>query len=361
MAIRILSIDGGGLRGLFPLWVLQEIQQLTGRSAFDYFDFFTGTSTGAIIACGLNVPRGGLSRTPKFEVKDLISLYEKESETIFPFGSPLKEWWKDQFFSYVKSPKYSNQGLRGVLQNYFGENRIKDCLKPIMVPTYCIQTMEPLWFRSRIVYEDPSIGITPVMAESHDIRLQDVLMAATAAPTFLPAHPLHFGLDEMGQPKARLCIDGGIYQNNPSASALVEFLKNNQVYSQKYKSPIGGLEDIFILSLGTGNYTEPLNERRSLKEGGKLDWAIPAIEIAMWGNAQAVDYQISEWLRFSEGKQARNYLRINFRLDNEELSEMDNSSPQIREKWKSVFQKQFHDNLKLKSQLYGFLNASGSE
>jgi patatin-like phospholipase/acyl hydrolase len=361
MSIRILSIDGGGLRGLLPLWVLQEIESFTQKSIFESFDFFAGTSTGGIISCGLSVGEPGLQKKPLYSVADLIDLYENQGNTIFPLGNAVEEWWKDRDFSYLWNPVYSNDGLKSVLQKYFKDLKIRHCLKPIMVPTYCISSMEPIWFRSRIAYEDKELGISPAEADAHNLLLVDALMAATAAPTTLPAYSFSFGLEKKDQkPISRIGIDGGIYQNNPTASALVEFLRNQGPYNQRFNTRISGLEDFFVLSIGTGRYNQPLHERMGLMNGGKLDWARPAIDISMWGNAQAVDFQVNEWLQFGAGAGAKpHYLRINFDIEEEKSADMSNASPEVREELWRIFKKQFSHDPKIKSKTIDFLKLAG--
>jgi len=81
-------------------------------------------------------------------------------------------------------------------------------------------------------------------------------MAATAAPTCLPAYPIIFGLDKNTND---VCIDGGIYQNNPTNAALVELFRNMKEYSQKFQlhnSPVIDLDDLFVLSIGTGRFNK---------------------------------------------------------------------------------------------------------
>jgi len=214
VAVRILSIDGGGLRGVLPLWVLQAIENYTQKKIFDCFDFFAGSSTGGIISAGLTIPQtlshanNITKRVPKLGVEEIIGLYQEKGKEIFPVGNFLNEWYKGQIWSYLKKPMYSSDGLQGVLEEFFGDFKIGDCIKPIMVPSYCISTMEPVWFRSRITKPSKRNKINAELADSFNIKLVDALMASTAAPTYLPAFPLKFGLDpKNSQPIDRLCID----------------------------------------------------------------------------------------------------------------------------------------------------------
>ena len=107
MQIRILSIDGGGIRGIIPAMILAEIERRTHRRIADLFHLIAGTSTGGILALGLTVPdmdnergRNG-RRTPKYRALDLVKLYERDGEAIFP--SSWQKVWSigglfDQFY-----------------------------------------------------------------------------------------------------------------------------------------------------------------------------------------------------------------------------------------------------------------------
>ena len=360
MAVRILSIDGGGLRGLLPLWVLREIEAYTDKKVFDCFDFFAGSSTGGIISAGLTIPKDATSKAPKLTIENIIQLYEERGKDIFPSGGWFTEKWKKCPYSYPFRPMFSNHGMKAVLEEFFQSYTIRDCLKPIMIPTYSITRMQPLWFLSRITHPSERNKIDPALADAYNVSLVDALMAATAAPTYLPAYPIIFGLDTNTND---VCIDGGIYQNNPTNAALVELFRNMPEYSQKFQlhnSPVIDLDDLFVLSIGTGRFNKSKEERLQLTNAGKLKWAQPAIDISMWGNAQAVDFQTNEWLDFgTQGKRKINYLRINFDLLESNFSDMTNASQPFRDYYLQNFEKQFLDNRLIRSQLAEFLEQSG--
>ena len=97
-----------------------------------------------------------------------------------------------------------------------------------------------------------------------------------------------------------------------------------------------------------------------LANGGKLNWARPAIDVSMWGNAQAVDFQVKEWMDLAtQSNQKINYLRINFELTNSKFEEMTNSSASCFNYYKKVFQKEFQNNTVVKRNLVDFLDGAG--
>jgi patatin-like phospholipase/acyl hydrolase len=136
---RILSIDGGGIRGIIPATVLAEIERRTGRHVADLFDVIAGTSTGGILACGLTIPdaTGGPSRS----ASELVDMYVKEGPRIFPH----------EFLGGLRSlvdEKYSQKGIEAVLQQYMGDTMLSDAVTEIIVTAYDIERRQPFFFRS---------------------------------------------------------------------------------------------------------------------------------------------------------------------------------------------------------------------
>ena len=188
----ILSIDGGGVRGIFVAAVLDRLERDVGARITDHFDLIVGTSTGGIIALGLGA---GLSPG------EILEFYVRHMATIFPARRrhplvlPL---------ALLRS-KYRPDGLQGVLQDVFGDGLLSDSQIPLVIPSYNVGANSVYLFK------------TP-----HHVRLRrdwrvpmwQVAMAATAAPVFFPAYSLP------GE-HVRL-VDGGIWANNPSMVGVVE-------------------------------------------------------------------------------------------------------------------------------------------
>jgi len=308
---RILSIDGGGLRGIVPIQILKHIEVITGKKIIDSFDFFAGTSTGGLISAGLTVKdSNGIS--PKHSVEDIERIYLEQGKNIFPIKHVIHKWYRKQFWSYLLKTQFKPTGLENVLKSLLlDENKIplkiSDCLKPIFIPSYDLKSNSPLFFKSRYAFE----------YSKFDANLIDVCRSTSAGPTYLPPHKFNYPKDDNNEV---VTVDGGVFMNNPSMGALVEILKHkgDEYYNLKDLKD----EEIFILSIGTGHYSKDISQK-SMK-WGKLKWIQPIVDIMMWGNNQAVDYQIKEGLNFEDGTKI-NYLRIDINIDDKRFSDMANS------------------------------------
>lgn len=325
---RILSLDGGGLRGIIPVLVIKEVERRTGKPITESFDMIAGTSTGALIACGLSVSDDG--RTPKYKISDIEKIYTERGKDIFPKNS----WFKGLIsnVSALKNPKFSPNGLQKVLEELLGEKRIADCFKPIFVTTFDLYNNEALLFKYRQAIADPS----------RNARLIDVCRATSAIPTYLPAY--NFMYNE----KKRVCVDGGIYMNNPSIGALVEITKFHN--EKPYNIPDLNLSDISVLSIGTGHYSSEI-ARKKVEGFGLLDWATNITDVMMQAVNQTTTYQTEEIT--STG----NFLRINLDIDDPKYSDMADSSDETREYLIRQVNSQIINNSVLMGQLDALLGS----
>lgn len=288
--IRILSLDGGGLRGIIPLLILKEIERNEGRRIHELFDVITGTSTGGIIACGLTYTKDG--KTPHLSIDQLIELYTTRGHEIFPYKTNIFS----KAFSGINSifnPKYSPAGLDRLLGQYFGESTLKDTLKQTIVTSYDIKNNEVVMFKSR------HAGV----ADEYNAKLKDVCRATSAAPTYLPSYEMKF------KSKDRLLVDGGVYINNPAMSAVADVLRNR---------PEVGIKDIECLSLGTGIYAKSLGIKTT--SWGIVDWVKPITTVMMQASAKVVSYECDEILS--------KHLRLQVTIDDEKKSDMADARPE---------------------------------
>ena len=289
---RILSIDGGGLRGIVPLLILKEIENQTGKKIFELFDLITGTSTGGIIACGLVATTDGL--TPSITVDKLIDLYTTKGEVIFPYKKNIFQKIGSGFNSLF-NPKFSANGLDGLLTDYFADLKLSNCLKPIIVTSYDIKNNEVVMFKSRLSDE---IG--------WNAKLKDVCRSTSAAPTYLPSYPLAFS------GKGRVLIDGGVYINNPALAAIADALKSGQ--------KLGNIE---VLSLGTGTHPADLGMKNT-PSWGVVNWAKPISNIMMQATSNATVYECEQLLK--------KHLRIQIEIEDPKKTDMSDSRPETT-KW----------------------------
>lgn len=257
-ARRILSLDGGGIRGLVTCrWLtgVEDALLAAGKPGLmKSFDLLAGSSTGAIVAAGLAI---GLSPAA------IAEMYREHRHTIFP-GIANRLWSRaGRFLSEGPSaPKYDGKGLEKVLKRVFGDTRLGQVKLPLLVTGYDTISRTPVIFKS-------------FKPEHQELLLWEVCRASSAAPTYFPAHGMKI------EGKARALIDGGVVANNPTACAIAEALRKDARADQPH--------DLVVLSIGTGARTRSI-DLKSAREWGALEWAVPIIDVLFDGNADSVDY-----------------------------------------------------------------------
>jgi len=291
-SIRILSIDGGGIRGIIPAMILAEIERVTGKNISSLFNLIAGSSTGGIIALALVKPGG--DGTPQYHAEDTIKIYEDEGKTIF----------SRTFFHKVKSlgniadQKYPATGIESVLKDYFGDAMLSDAITDVIIPAYDIERRHPFFFKSR-----PAKNIEK---NGYDFPMRVAARATSAAPTYFEPAKIETG----GLEDYYALIDGGLVANNPAMCAYVEA---RTLYPEREP------KDFFLLSLGTGKVTRrlPYEDAKGWGLGG---WAKPLLSAVYDGVSQSVEYQLKQLLS------PDSYYRLQTKLD-EENDDMDDASP----------------------------------
>jgi len=232
-AFRILSIDGGGIRGIFPAAVLAELEKrfLGGASIANHFDMIAGTSTGGIIALAL---AHGLT------AQQALDIYLERGERIFPPADGLSKM--QRIIRWVFKPKHDQTVFKDQLLRIFGDKVLDDAVTRLVIPSFEGRHGEPF------LYKTPH---HPDYQKDRHKKFAYVALHTTAAPSYYP------GVDDDGY----IMIDGGIWANNPVMNALVDALACFDV----------AREDIRILSLGTGDSTFTVGERA--RRGGIKEWA----------------------------------------------------------------------------------------
>ncbi|MEL6539403.1 MAG: CBASS cGAMP-activated phospholipase [Bacteroidota bacterium] len=293
--IRVLSIDGGGVRGIIPARILQEIETRTGRRIHELFDLIVGNSTGGILALGLVTPDE--KRQAKFKAKELVNFYQQNCAKIFSHS-----WWGKVSTGWgLWSPKYSRDNLDKILKEVLGDVKMSQTLKPAMITSYSLdQSLPHLWTTRRAK-----------QAPHHDYYIRDVAGATSAAPTYFPPKVIK-------TPDGRTLheVDGGLWANNPEFTT-VEELKAMGVTATD--------TDVLIVSLGTGQ-AKLGRPAKELVNAGIIGWLIKAssnlIDIMM--NAD------SEWSQDAIEAIYPNNYRLQTPIT-ASLSAMDNSSKQNME------------------------------
>ena len=249
----ILSIDGGGVRTIASIVFLKELEAQLKVPLAQKFDFFIGTSAGAISCLGLAIN--------KMPAADLMNFWSKENLIKTMSNSS----WETSLGIMQINPKYSNDGKRQVLRDFFSDKKLKDASKPVAVTSYDIEKRLPVLLTS---YNDPEISVV----DSGD--------ATSAAPVYYPTA-------EVGD---RFLIDGGIVANHPVLHGYVEAKK---IYPHN---------ELVVLSVGTGLNKKSLKGKDS-KKWGLIGWMMHDLFGLMVESS--MDHELAEELI------GKNYLRIN--------------------------------------------------
>ena len=265
VGMKVLAVDGGGIRGLIPALVLAEIEKRSGRAISSLFDLVAGTSTGAIIGCALTRPMPMPADT-------VAAIYEEEGPQIFD-ASLLKKFTS---LGGVIDERYDARELVRSLQRHLGDSRLGEAVTGILVTTYDLEARQAL-----------------VLRRDDDVSMVDAAHASSAAPTYF--EPVRLG--------ARTLIDGGVFAINPAMLAFAE---------------AAGHIDVLV-SLGTGEHTRrlPYNE---VKDWGQIEWARPILDVVFDGSADAINSVLE---RLVDDR----YIRLQTQLD-EASDDLDDASPE---------------------------------
>ena len=245
---QILSLDGGGIKGLFSAAVLAAVEEDLKVNITDHFDLIAGTSTGGIIALGL-----GLGMKPR----EIVEFYLKEGPKIFP------GWFGLKWFQHWGFRKFSSEPLAAALQSCFKDKRFGDSQKRLVIPSYNLGEDDVHNFRTPHHQR---------LSRDYRIPAWKVALATSAAPTYFPCSR---EVDKM-----RL-IDGGVWANNPTMVAVAEAFETLGV----------PLANQWVLSFGT---SDSVTHRRSrLNSGGVLSWAYrgAALDVIMRGQSLGAQNQ----------------------------------------------------------------------
>ncbi|MFP3020937.1 MAG: patatin-like phospholipase family protein [Wolbachia sp.] len=261
MTKYILSVDGGGIRGIIPAIILAEIEKRARKPIFQIFDLMTGTSTGGIVVAGLCK-----KDKPQYSANDLVEFYREYGPYIFK-----SSFFRRSILSWFNCAQYPHKNIESVLDKYFGEDILKNTLSNVLITSYDIQNNCPFFFKSW---------------KEGNIKLKDALRAATAAPTYFI--PKHLKINQI----KRVLVDGGVFANNPAACA---YASGKRLFPN---------DDIVLLSIGTGRTDRSIANSRRL---GKISWIKPLLHVMFSSSLDAVNYQLDQVI-------ADKYIRIQSQL-----------------------------------------------
>lgn len=237
---KILAIDGGGIKGIFPAAILTYLEEhcLDGQPIGDYFDLIAGTSTGGIIALGL---AAGLP------AKSLLELYLEQGWQVFP---PNRYKWFTRFRVHLFRNRYNRDNLDQLLRETLGDITLRESKYRLLIPS------------TEARYGDPSVFKTPHHPDYYldgDKQMAEVAAATSAAPTYLkPVIQDGYTL-----------LDGGVWANNPTLMGLIEALTCFNIKR----------ENINVLSIGCGESSFQISKVQT-SGAGQWRWR-GIIEVAM--------------------------------------------------------------------------------
>lgn len=276
--MKILSLDGGGIRGIISAVWLQELQRKLDKPIYETFDLIAGTSTGAILAVAL-----GLGMDPG----DILSMYLEKAPLIFPqnkykrIAGRISRLFRGHGFS---QPKYDDIILNSILKDILGHSKFGDMKTNIIVPAYDLEHMQSRVFKSW-------------RNEYKDLSSWEIVRASAAAPTYLSAYKMVV----MG--RETHFVDGGVIANNPSMCAVAE--------AMRLGSP---KEDILLVSLGTGQGSNVF-AGEELEHWGPIQWATNIITVLIDGNNDVQNYHVSMLLNGNSFRFQMTLPKENYRLD----------------------------------------------
>jgi patatin-like phospholipase/acyl hydrolase len=263
MAFRILSIDAGGTRGAYPVYLLQKIQQEWNVDLTQFFDLIIGTSSGSIL---------GTAVALEYPLEKVLDFFVNASEKVL-----LPQ--RFSLHGFLKS-KYQKEFLEKAVYSAIGDTTFAAVKKPLIIPATDIEQGEPYVFKSGYTAE----------SKTHDaVRLVDAIVSSCSAPLYFDPH----------RTEGRLLSDGGLWAKNPALVAVVETLG---VFK---RIP----EEIRVLSLGTGieKVTYTAEEGKSKNWGLMQEWRSTQLASAFFHfQTRATEHMVTSLIP------SNNYLRLDF-------------------------------------------------
>jgi hypothetical protein len=301
--IKVLTVDGGGIRGLIPALFVAEIERRCGKPVHELFDVIAGTSTGALVTAMLTLPE-----PHTYSGEELVEYYLSTRPNAFFERSWL---YKVRSVNGFWRPKYPAQAHIKALTDALGtEARLKDSLCEIAIPVYDLRGSAPRTFT--FTRHDAANDI------NKDYPIWEVVRAASTASGYFPG----WNLRNAAGVKAHAPVDGGIYVNNPvieGFSHAVDLQGGAEVVAE---------EDIefMVVSLGTGFYNEPIH-RNHEKHWGFLGWGPHLLDVMFEGQSDAADKQ-AQAIPNVPGP-FKHYLRLQAKIG--APYQLDDIAPEIRQ------------------------------
>jgi patatin-like phospholipase/acyl hydrolase len=242
---KILALDGGGLRSVFQARLIDRIEKMLNKELKP--DFYTGTSGGSIVACGLQ----------KMGPADIVRFFQERGAAIFQHEGFLQE--VDDLWN-LQGAKYHTKNLQEALRGVFAQETLKDLANLTLITSFAVKHPDGYW--QPVVFHN-----FPSAKNSAQLPIVDAILRSSAAPTYFPVYQDH--------------CDGGVWGNNPSMAAVAAAV-----------DPFVGrkpLQDLVVLSIGTGR--RPMQLTRSKRDLGSMDWLRTGIvDVLLDANVDASHY-----------------------------------------------------------------------
>ncbi len=271
--VRVLSVDGGGTRGLIPARVLQELEKKTGQPIAELFDLLIGSSSGAITVSVLTLPDE--QGRPQFSAQDVVDLYMQNSGKIF--YAP----WLHRIMSLngLIAPKYLAESKHEVFEARAGDAKFSDLMKPVMIPALDYVSVKPVLFRNWV--------------SDSDYFIADILSGATSPPAiFAP-----ITIQSLDHKHEHVLVDGAMFLDSPAIEAWIQA---NQIFPN---------HEFIIVSLGTG-YINPKTFTPASRDWGLLQWSSELMSLLLSSHIRFVDHRMDELVRVGDFAIA-DYYRFN--------------------------------------------------
>lgn len=260
---KILSIDGGGIKGLYSAKILDHLEQKVGEPIGEYFDLIAGTSTGGLLALAISL------RKPAAE---LVEFYKQNGPLIFANSKPLSRHLRSLQQLLFRS-KYPSKPLRKALTEILGTSTIGDAQNLLCIPSYNLTTGRNRIFK----YDHPGLEGT-----DNGLSMVDVGLATSAAPTYFPVH-------KIGK---EYFADGGVWANNPSMCALLEYLSFFSGPTKEYTGV--SILSVSSLSHGGGFQLEPHWYQLDHTSRSFREWNSALFQTSLDGQSSFADFFLSK-------------------------------------------------------------------
>ncbi len=305
--VRILAIDGGGIRGIVPAVILEALETATGKRVSQLFDIVAGTSTGGILALGLTAPQAPNSKQAKHSAAALADLYVTEGPKIFPKHPSRVPWfwhllagpltWSrfkkirsaGDLLNTVFAKPYPDSGIETTLKKYFTYDDgasipLSDALQEVLITSYDMQSRT-----IELMTKERSVVPTS------NYFMHDAARATSAAPSFF--RPLVLGTRKLDQ---KTLVDGGLFANNPAVCAFAHAQRLFPLCRPR------------ILSIGTGTNFAPV-DTKALLNWNTGQWAPELLGCMFDAGSECVDQSLSKLIT-RDANNARCYIRLQVNL-----------------------------------------------